>query len=190
MVDSTTTTTTMPRSRRVGMASPPPGFNLQNVFLHDSPSPPLPPRSPLRPASRSISATSTSSTTNLVTRPATPPPLDIDDIVSIVEDAIPLPFQMRHRDYMAVSALDVDAHIDDMKALPLRPESPFICSSIDEPASSSSSLDQHPPITKRHHALHELLSSERAYASDLTLMRGVHIPLALGNSIIVSPFIL
>ena len=36
--------------------------------------------------------------------------------------------------------------------------------------------------TKRYHALHELLSSERAYASDLALIREVHIPLALGTS--------
>ena len=34
--------------------------------------------------------------------------------------------------------------------------------------------------TKRYHALHELLSSERAYASDLALIKEVHIPLALG----------
>lgn len=38
-----------------------------------------------------------------------------------------------------------------------------------------------PPLTKRQHALHELLSSERAYASDLALVREVHIPLALGE---------
>ncbi|KJA28826.1 hypothetical protein HYPSUDRAFT_621219 [Hypholoma sublateritium FD-334 SS-4] len=36
-------------------------------------------------------------------------------------------------------------------------------------------------MTKRHHAMHELLSSERAYASDLALIREVHIPLALGE---------
>ena len=35
--------------------------------------------------------------------------------------------------------------------------------------------------TKRYHALHELLSSERAYASDLALITEVHIPLALGT---------
>jgi dynamin-binding protein len=207
---------TTPRSRRVGIASPPPGFNLhnlQNVNLHHSispppspGSPPLPARSPLRPASRSISggSSTTTASTGTVTgtistreqtfyRPATPPPLDIDDIVSILEAAVPLPFQMRHRDYLALNALDVDAHIDDMsisKTLPIRPESPFIISPVDEPASSSSSLDQQTPMTKRQHALHELLSSERAYASDLALMRGIHIPLALGNSFffLVSPF--
>lgn len=39
------------------------------------------------------------------------------------------------------------------------------------------------PMSKRHHALHELLSSERAYASDLALIRDVHIPLALGHTV-------
>ncbi|KAF8588839.1 hypothetical protein K439DRAFT_1334343 [Ramaria rubella] len=35
-------------------------------------------------------------------------------------------------------------------------------------------------FSKRKHALNELLSSERAYASDLALIRDIHIPLALG----------
>jgi hypothetical protein len=35
--------------------------------------------------------------------------------------------------------------------------------------------------TKRTHALTELLASERVYASDLAIMRHVHIPLALGQ---------
>ncbi|KAH9485619.1 Rho guanine nucleotide exchange factor gef1 [Psilocybe cubensis] len=37
-------------------------------------------------------------------------------------------------------------------------------------------------MSKRYHAMHELLSSERAYASDLALIREVHIPLALGQT--------
>ncbi|KAJ7125361.1 Dbl homology domain-containing protein, partial [Mycena epipterygia] len=37
-----------------------------------------------------------------------------------------------------------------------------------------------PALSKRQHALHELLSSERAYASDLALILEVHIPMALG----------
>lgn len=39
-------------------------------------------------------------------------------------------------------------------------------------------------MKKRNHALHELLSSERAYGSDLALIREVHIPLALGINLI------
>ncbi|KAH8103427.1 hypothetical protein BXZ70DRAFT_999023 [Cristinia sonorae] len=42
-------------------------------------------------------------------------------------------------------------------------------------------LDSPTPVSKRIHALQELLSSERAYASDLILIRDIHIPLALGQ---------
>ncbi|KAB5591604.1 RhoGEF domain containing protein [Ceratobasidium theobromae] len=38
-----------------------------------------------------------------------------------------------------------------------------------------------PPKTKRTHALLELLSSERAYASDLALVRDIYLPLARGR---------
>ena len=44
-----------------------------------------------------------------------------------------------------------------------------------DPVSSS------PTMSKRNHALFELLSSERSYSSDLALIRDVHIPLALGE---------
>lgn len=50
--------------------------------------------------------------------------------------------------------------------------------------SPSSVVSYDPPpatMTKRVHALLELLSSERAYASDLALIRDIHIPLALGE---------
>ncbi|KAI6145479.1 hypothetical protein BKA82DRAFT_995591 [Pisolithus tinctorius] len=46
---------------------------------------------------------------------------------------------------------------------------------------------QHTVMTKRMHALFELLSSERAYASDLALIRDIHIPLALGQPPPFSP---
>lgn len=42
------------------------------------------------------------------------------------------------------------------------------------------------PVSKRTHAMLELLNSERAYASDLALIRDVHIPLALGESFVLS----
>lgn len=38
-----------------------------------------------------------------------------------------------------------------------------------------------PTVSKRNNALLELLSSERLYASDLALIRDIHIPLALGE---------
>lgn len=46
-----------------------------------------------------------------------------------------------------------------------------------EPLSTSTTT------SKRQHALLELLSSERAYASDLAIIRDVHLPLALGQPV-------
>lgn len=48
------------------------------------------------------------------------------------------------------------------------------------PTSASSQEPPAPKRAKRVHALHELLSSERAYASDLALTRDIHIPMASG----------
>lgn len=64
----------------------------------------------------------------------------------------------------------------------LRPASPFAMSPLDDSGSSSSSLVQASPMTKRQHALHEILASERAYASDLALIREVYMPLAAGKT--------
>jgi len=57
---------------------------------------------------------------------------------------------------------------------------------IDDGDSSTSSIltnpmSPPPTVSKRNHALLELLSSERAYASDLAVIRDTHIPLALGE---------
>ncbi|KII95485.1 hypothetical protein PLICRDRAFT_48441 [Plicaturopsis crispa FD-325 SS-3] len=48
-------------------------------------------------------------------------------------------------------------------------------------STSSFAIPTTKPISKRTHALLEILSSERAYASDLALIRDIHIPLALGE---------
>lgn len=77
------------------------------------------------------------------------------------------------------------------KPLPLPPSTPEplpeeLEEQEDEPEDYSptpSLLPQaSPPASKRIHALMELLSTERAYASDLALIRDIHIPLALGVS--------
>ncbi|KAI0645075.1 hypothetical protein C8Q79DRAFT_1001627 [Trametes meyenii] len=76
------------------------------------------------------------------------------------------------------------------KPLPLTPQpsgsmtlSPFDPEEDEEtlvpPASARSSVTA--VTSKRTHALLELLSSERAYASDLALIRDIHYPLALGQ---------
>ncbi|KAG6901685.1 hypothetical protein C0995_009175 [Termitomyces sp. Mi166 len=178
-----------PRGKRVGMISIPTlNLNGQTDASSSQPqpsSPPLPARSPLRPISRSISGNSTM--TELTSnkpfrprRPATPPTLDIGDFASIVDEPLPLTFQMRHQSYPTGME---DSHPVESKNLPPPPESPI---SIEDENSSSSSSSMAPPqtlMTKRQHALHELLSSERAYASDLALIREFHIPMALGQQV-------
>ncbi len=55
-------------------------------------------------------------------------------------------------------------------------------SSLSATSTGQSTPDRDPQLafSRRRHALLELLSSERAYASDLALMRHIYIPLALG----------
>lgn len=75
------------------------------------------------------------------------------------------------------------------KALPdsptMVPLSPVDIDDGDSSTGSSSILNNPAPspptMSKRNHALLELLSSERAYASDLALIRDIHIPVALGE---------
>lgn len=188
------TVTQKPRSRRVGMASPPSELGIWSLSSAPSvppssqppASPPIPPRSPLRPVSRSITNSSIdsdiSSRRQSSIQPSTPPsPVDAD-LVAIADSPF-LAFHMQdHSEYPPM--IDIGASSDDSllsKQLPVRPESPLSISLDDENTSSASSVAPQPsPMSKRHHALHELLSSERAYASDLALIREVHIPLALG----------
>ncbi|KAF7362446.1 DH domain-containing protein [Mycena venus] len=52
---------------------------------------------------------------------------------------------------------------------------------MESPPAPPAALSLYPAtLSKRQHALHELMSSERAYASDLALILEVHIPLAQG----------
>lgn len=68
--------------------------------------------------------------------------------------------------------------------LPGRPDSPFMMSFNDDGSIYSASYLPRPPtLSKRSHALLELLQSEREYSSDLALIRDVHIPLAIGMPI-------
>ncbi|KAL0569147.1 hypothetical protein V5O48_012821 [Marasmius crinis-equi] len=118
-----------PRSRRVGIISPPKDLDLDLNLDVVSPDifPPIPARSPLRP-------------TLLGPKLPTPPSSE---------------------DEMA-----------DQESIP-EATTNSTTTTIQQP--------QQPPLSKRQHALLELLASERAYASDLALVRDVYIPLALGH---------
>ncbi|KAF5322011.1 hypothetical protein D9619_001613 [Psilocybe cf. subviscida] len=91
------------------------------------------------------------------------------------------------------SSLDFDegpsSSTEELPSLP--PKQPRVASmlaaqEVDPSEASETASELERPqklLSKREHALHELLSSERAYASDLALIREVHLPLALGQSI-------
>lgn len=79
----------------------------------------------------------------------------------------------RSRRYALVPPLDPPSSPPVPARSPLRPRPR---ASIDAPVPPPD-----PAFPKRKHALIELLSSERAYASDLALIRDIHIPLALGQ---------
>lgn len=77
------------------------------------------------------------------------------------------------------------------KPLPLPPPSPLAEEVDQDETSSSAPSSLHLStsgcqVSKRTHALLELLTSEQSYASDLALIRDIHIPLALGASYCLS----
>ena len=133
-------------------------------------SPPLPPRSPLRPRPRAI----VSSTQVL---------LDARNLAARMDDNALAHSYATISGLLDSMALSESSQSPDEDLSSYRPDSPTV-SPIDDEAvssSSSSSLVPTPPMmSKRIHALMELLTSERAYASDLALIRDIHIPLALG----------
>ncbi|KAJ2928619.1 hypothetical protein H1R20_g8433, partial [Candolleomyces eurysporus] len=200
----------MPHSDLVGVPRPKTqtALSLSNTANHaSSGSPPLKPlRSPLRPPARSISSKSSGLNTRASTATQdsldTPPPSAIDDTTIIVDPNSPGGgFPMTDRDSFATidELLEEVNRLDSRGVLPkslaARPDSPptsFNSSTqtkSESPSSSVSLSAQVPPqpaMTKRQHALHELLSSERAYASDLALIREVHIPLALAELAVFS----
>ncbi|KAF9443991.1 hypothetical protein P691DRAFT_763777 [Macrolepiota fuliginosa MF-IS2] len=99
--------------------------------------------------------------------PLSPPPESVD------ADNDP-ELDTGHMTFSSLNAV-ISSVVDAQREKPL----PEPVAELEQPREVSSSL----PLTKRQHALHELLSSERAYASDLALIREVHIPLALGHTV-------
>jgi dynamin-binding protein len=176
-----------PRSRRMGIARPPSDFQqprtststLESAYsfaTSSSASPPLPSRSARRPAARSIA-------------PQTPP--QTESQVEIADPNQPMPLH-RNRSFASMSglldALDPQDNPHDMpkgKHNRSISDTTYAIPPVDDEADSSNSslasqIPAAPSVSKRTHALLELLSSERAYASDLALIRDIHIPLALG----------
>ena len=142
--------------------------------------PSVPPRSPLRPRPTSVQ--------------------NENSDCKAYSDISPFGMQIVHSQSLPLLATGktITVHANDnVDGKPCRkslPESPIMppLSPVDttddgeSSSGSSSSLNNNttsssPAMSKRTHALLELLSSERAYASDLAFIRDIHIPLALGE---------
>ncbi|TFK90241.1 hypothetical protein K466DRAFT_597089 [Polyporus arcularius HHB13444] len=187
-----------PRSRRVDSSGPPEDFRLSTTstastsssqFAPSTPpttSPPIPPRSPLRPNGKTARGPPTT------VYPPDAPSTDPDG------DEMPL---LHARSFGSLSGL-LDQSLPASssrrpttpdKPLPLTPQPSGSMPLSREPeeddedtllpsASTCTRSSATAAMSKRNHALVELLTSERSYASDLALIRDIHIPLALGAS--------
>jgi dynamin-binding protein len=182
-----------------------PSVRPRSPLVHTPPaepskSPPLPPRSPLRPQafprapSKDVPAqdmphpmlrTSSSSSFSINTLIDALPPTNI-----IIDGAF-LGDKSKHPPLLSVPRTP-----SPDKPLPITPlstssptlvdDTPFESPRLRDPLASPSSSATIPckaltnGTSKRSHALIELIESERAYASDLALIRDIHLPVALG----------
>lgn len=164
--------------------------------------PPPPPRSPLRPTSTK-SVASVNSIINMYTKR--------DTIATIRTDKLDPPPERKESpaplsvllEQLALASPPIkptnysescfsDLSLLNDKPLPVTPsddsplDSPTATITLENDVSETSTLatlaPTAPTMTKREHALKELLTSEQAYASDLAFIRNVHIPMALGTS--------
>lgn len=186
-----------------GTASARPRSPLVHTASHapSSKSPPLPTRSPLRPPARSVVPTKDAHTPQDMPGPilrlSSSTSFSIDTLVdtlpttNIIIDGAFLNDKPRIPPYLSMPRTS-----SPDKPLPITPLSPSSPNSMDDSTLDSPSLrdpiDSPPPsatlspkilstgLTKRTHALLELIESERAYASDLALIRDIHLPVALG----------
>ncbi|KAK7691918.1 hypothetical protein QCA50_005323 [Cerrena zonata] len=183
-----------PRSHRVGIPGPPQSFQLPERANSDGgtippplPSPPLPPRSPLRPAARRYTDSSSTSSLSIPLTPSTD--TESDSLMTLLHARSLASFSGHLGTPPRVRKLSTPD-----KPLPMTPPSPVSMNDTDSlvgtlrsDASTSSFLDTPAPISKRIHALLELLSSEKAFASDLAIIHDIHFTAALGHPIPLTP---
>lgn len=176
-----------PRSRRVAQITPSPYKATNAAHEPSSPpatgSPPLPPRSPLRPRNYRMSIDTRSS---ILSSPDSSFDYGSDATSMTSMNSLSHP-----RSLGSLSTVVGPKTKAGDKPLPVLPPSPLLEGSIDgeditSSRPSSLHLSASCPTSKRHHALLELLTSERAYAADLSLIRDLHMSLALGVSPIPS----
>jgi dynamin-binding protein len=177
-----------PRSSRVAQSTQS-GYKATNAAHGPSSppqpgSPPLPPRSPLRPRNYRMSIDTRSSTLS-----SQESSLDYGSDNTSMTSMNSL---SHARSFGSLSTVvGPKARMGD-KPLPILPPSPLPEGSADgeeslRSAPSSLHLSASCPTSKRHHALLELLTSERSYSTDLCLIRDLHMSLALGA--LANPFV-
>ena len=163
-----------------------------------SKSPPLPLRSPLRPPPRSLNSPRA--------LPMPPPMLRMGSSstfsVNTLVDPFPTTDIVIDGPFLSEKPkvpplLSVPRTPSPDKPLPITPSSTSSSPTLTDEHSPDSASPRDPidspprsathqpkvlssGLTKRTHALLELIESERAYASDLALIRNVHLPVALG----------
>ncbi|KAL5512483.1 hypothetical protein ACEPAG_3136 [Sanghuangporus baumii] len=184
-----------PKDESLSMSSP------SRTSPHPVPPPPPPPRSPLRPSPKSVSSFAT--LIDMYARRDTVTTLRMDNLNSGVNrrrsvaslSAALEQFALDTSIMPATPGSEIHAcdtfSLSEEKPLPVPPKddsppgSPTatigLNSIISEASTDATLSPSAPPVTKREHALKELLSSERSYASDLAFIQNVHIPLALGK---------
>lgn len=152
---------------------------------HSPPPPSIPPRNPLRRRELSIPNDDDDDDDDPPLPPATSP-----FRMQIVQtQSLPLLSTAKTISVGSSETINVDEKSfgESFSELAIMvPLSPVDVDDGDSSTGSSSILNNpmsSPPstISKRNHALLELLSSERAYASDLALLLDIHMPLALGE---------
>ena len=188
-----------PRSPLVHTASHRP----PQLVSSKSQSPPLPPRSPLRPQASPLSATKDAPLQDMpspMLRMSSSSSFSVNTLVPATTLIIDGPFlndkSRPHPFYSVPRTPSPD------KPLPITPistslngggvlDSPTVRNPLDSPPSSATlpSKGTANGISKRTHALIELIESERAYASDLALIRDIHLPVALGKCFYFFPHI-
>ena len=162
-----------------------------------SKSPPLPPRSPLRPPPRSLTSPTVHPMPPPMLRMGSSSAFSINTLVDSFPAEIVIDGHFLSEKPKVPPLLAVPRTPSPDKPLPITPSSTSSSPTLTDGHSPDSDsprdpIDSPPPSatsqpkvlssgrTKRTHALLELIESERAYASDLALIRDIHLPVALG----------
>lgn len=158
---------------------------LPATRLPRSQPPSVPPRNPLRPRVTSV-PNNDDDNNGCQTSPAMPPlRMQIVHTQSLPLLTTGKPIAVNETsDTISVDGKSLEKSLSESPTM--APLSPVDIDDGDSSTGSSSILTNAvssppPSMSKRIHALLELLSSERAYASDLALIRDIHVPLALGE---------